>query len=261
MKKVILTGIFIIFICELVLAADVPKYVGYVNDYANVLNNKVYLESMLSNLERNTTVEFVVVTLSSLPSDETKETYSYKILTQWGVGKKESNNGIVFLLITNQSAGNRMRLELGYGIEGYITDAEAGRILDAALPAYTKGDYSQATYVVVSQVISSLSNYVPGKYYSSNYNNILPLVVLIFIITIFVLMIVSIVKFGEKCPYCGSRELVCNKNYCTCRKCGRRFRRRTRFVFVVGGFRGGGFGGGGFGGFGGGSGGGGGAGR
>ena len=240
-------------------AASVPQWTGhYVNDYAGVLGNGALLEAMLQDIERNSTVEFAVVTVSSIPTDETKETYAYKILNGWGIGKKSEDNGMLFLLIANGTPGNRMRLEIGYGLEGYITDAGAGRILDAAMPYYESGDYSQASYEVVSGVKTLLEN----KEYSSGYKasriktivSILPFIFMFFIFVSFI----AAFMMRPKCPDCGSKDMRSDGMYIICRKCGKKIRRPHNYVapvFIAGGGLGG------AGGFGGGGGGGGGAGR
>jgi uncharacterized protein len=262
MMKKLLIVFFILLLIIPAFATNAPTWTGkYVNDYAGVLSNSAQLEAMLQELENNTTIEFAVVTLSSLPSDETKETYAYKIFNTWGIGKEKKDNGLLFLMIVNQTKGNRMRLEVGYGLEPYMTDASAGRILDGALPYYEQGDYSQAASIVVTESIALLkAEYVPGDV-GSRVFSIAELVVaqLIAFLPLIILVIIIAIAFAgrEKCPKCGSKKLKCEAEHCTCQKCGNKFKRKKKsgFVFIAGG---GGFGGGGFGG---GSSGGGGAGR
>ncbi|MFH0832184.1 MAG: TPM domain-containing protein [Candidatus Aenigmatarchaeota archaeon] len=262
-------AVVLLLIISIALATDAPKSIGYVNDYAGILDNKDILESMLVEMERNSSVEFAIVTLTALPSDETMETYAYKILTTWGIGKKDEDNGLLLLIIANGTPGNRMRIELGYGMEGYITDATAGRILDDALPYYENGDYSQAAYIIVSEVMSVLEGkYIPidsgmGSWDDGIVFDIIILITSLFPFILFgIFMIIAIIFAKPKCPTCGSRKLESNGDYYICKFCKRKFKKkkaRKSSVFFAG-FGGGGFGGSG-GGFGGGSGGGGGAGR
>lgn len=257
-------------IAPLCMAATVPDYRGYVNDYANVLNNAQDIESQLKSLEANTSVEFAVVTLNILPADETMETYAYKIFNTWGIGKKEQDNGLLFLMIANGTPGSRMRIEVGYGLEGDIPDAAAGRILDAAIPYYESSDYSQATQIVVT----GLKNRIEGNY-SSDYNtsdemaialSIFLLILPIMIPLFFIVFIASIAASVNRCPKCGSINVKCKGDFCTCQKCKYSFRKKKKRVWpyvAAGGMGSGGWGSGGFGGggFGGGGSGGGGAGR
>lgn len=266
MKRLFLI-VIALAVSQLAVAADAPQWAGhYVNDYANILDNDNTLESMLIELERNTSIEFAIVTLSSIPADETKETYSYKIFNEWGLGKEDKDNGLLFLMIANGTPGNRMRIEVGYGLEGDLPDSAAGRILDAALPHYENGDYSQAAYTVVNGIKDRLKGkYLPAED-SEEYASIAMMVLgmLAFpIIMGLVFLIIAVSVSGRKCPRCGSLKVKCEKENCVCKKCGFRFRKKKRasnyaWVAGTGGWGGGGFGGGGFGG---GSSGGGGAGR
>lgn len=270
MKKIFL---FVIIMSSIAFASTVPAYNGYVNDYANVLSNKYELESLLTLLEKNTTVEFSVVTVSSIPADETRDTYAYNIFNTWGIGKKGEDNGLLFLLVANGTPGSKMRLEVGYGLEPYITDGIAGRILDDALPSYDKGDYSTATEIVVNEASQKIKeNYVSGYNRNSSFDlsftalfTIIQFMPLIFFI-LSILFTMSVIA-SIKCPICGSREVKLENNYYVCKKCGHKIKKVRIFGMPIvvggssGGFSGGGFGGGGFGGFGGGSSGGGGAGR
>ena len=254
-------------------AAEAPSYSGFVNDYAGILDNKAELEGILRELEQNNTVEFAVVTISEMPSDETKETYAYKIFNSWGIGKKSEDNGLLLLIIANGKPGNRMRLEVGYGLEGYITDAAAGRILDEGLPYYELGDYSKAAKTIVGKAIETLQNKEYTSGYAGDYDYtgyfgftsfsmlqfLMPVIFIFFIAITFIITSINM----PKCT-CGSRSFFYEGNYIVCKKCGKR-RRSYRNAMIMGGIAGGGFGGGhgggGGGGFGGGSSGGGGAGR
>lgn len=266
MKKCFLP-LFLFLVASVSFSAEVPKWTGYyVNDYAQALSNRAELEAMLTELERKTSIEFAVVTLSSLPPDETMATYIYKIFNTWGIGKKEKDNGILFLMIINGTPGSRMRFEIGRGLEGYVPDAAAGRILDEALPFYTEGKYSEAVFVAVSRMKERVEN-IPelngqGNYYDVDIAFLIGFFIFPILIPMLIFLAIAFYSFREKCPKCGSRNVRCFEENCVCKNCGNRFRKKKRkihsIVLVGGGFGGGGFGGGGFGG---GSSGGGGAGR
>jgi len=258
MRIAILPILAIMLLISPVLATDAPQWTGnYVNDYAGILDNSAVLESMLRGIESNSTVEFAIVTISKLPADETMETYAYKIFNTWGIGKKSENNGLLLLMIANGTPGNRLRLEVGYGLEGTITDATAGRILDDALPYYEVHDYSQAAYIIVSDVRSIVEEkYLPASDNTVSTDFIAVLFIILFAFSPFILIIIiSIIfasKFKPKCPKCGSEDLIYEDGYAVCKNCGHRSKKKKRsrfFVFVAGsGGHGGGFGGGGFGG-------------
>ncbi len=233
-------------------AATFPKPVGYVNDFAGILPNSATLEQEVRAYESNTTIEIAVVTLESLPADQTAASYANELFQEWGIGKKGEDNGILVLIIRNGTVGNRLRIELGYGIQGYITGAEAGRILDAALPYYSAGDYQQTARIILDGLFEQLKNYVPGKTVKTDsqvgdilFGFVLPNLPFI----IFIIIIAGSALLSNRCPYCVKGKLKCSGDYCVCQRCGKKFKKRKRFVpIIIGGYSGGGFGGGGFGG-------------
>ena len=120
-------------------AAAPPKPDGYVTDQARVLTTDTHqqLEALLGKFERLTTVQIAVVTVESLEGREISE-YANKLFNDWGIGLKGKDNGALFLIAPND---RRMRIETGYGLEGILPDALAGRILDAAAaPTFREGD-------------------------------------------------------------------------------------------------------------------------
>lgn len=266
-----LLGLTIIIIASLAFLTNAqstfPKPAGYVNDFAGVLTNTALLENELAAYEENTTIEIALVTVKELPPDQTLATYAVELFAEWGIGKSGEDNGILILIVPNGTRGNRLRIELGYGIQGYITGAEAGRMLDNALPFYETGDYQRTAESILIGLSEELVNYVPGQEPDRTIE-IIDNVFTFFPFIIFALLIMLPFAFGTKCPKCKSRKLECkydensNMYVCTCKKCGHTFKKkRSSFIFVP--IVAGGFGGssGGFGGFGGGGSGGGGAGR
>lgn len=257
MKRFASAFFIAIFFLLPLASAQFPAPVGFVNDFAGILSDPVSLNNALSAYERNTTIEMVIVTISELPSDHTTATYANELFQEWGIGKQGEDNGILVLIVENGSPGSRMRIELGYGTQGYITGAESGRILDAALPFYTEGDYQRAAEVIVAGLQLQLSSYIPGEIAPRLTANQIWDLLYAFLPFIFIFAFFAFQR--DHCPNCGSRERVCHGDHCVCKKCGKRYRRkRSYFLFVPFGMGGHG---GGFGGFGGGMSGGGGAGR
>src|SRR3989344_318559 len=105
-----------------------PSPIGHVNDFANLLNpqDKQELERKLRDYRDKTSIEVAVVTVPSLEG-LTVEEYTLNLATKWGVGDKEKDNGIVMLVAPNE---REMRIEVGYGMEPDLTDAQAGRIIE-----------------------------------------------------------------------------------------------------------------------------------
>ena len=123
-----------------VYAQSFPSPVGYVNDFANLLtpSTETAMEAQLTRLERETTAEVAVVTIISL-ENESLEIYANDLFNSWGIGKKDKDNGVLFLIAL---ADRQTRIEVGYGLEPIITDGRAGRILDnEVIPSFKNGDY------------------------------------------------------------------------------------------------------------------------
>src|SRR3989344_9429812 len=116
---------------------------GYVNDFANVLSDqaKQALESDLANLEKTTSNQIAVAIVPSMGGDYI-ENYAVKLFEEWGIGKRDRDNGILLLLSIEE---RKMRIEVGYGLEGALPDSIAQSILDNKMtPRLKAGDYDGA---------------------------------------------------------------------------------------------------------------------
>jgi uncharacterized protein len=111
-----------------------PEYTGYmVNDWAYVLtyDEDEYLENMCRLVEEETTVEIYIVTTTDLEGYDINR-YSYLLFNEWGIGQEDVNNGLLMTLyyedLNESHFAYEFRIEVGRGLEGTITDSEAGRI-------------------------------------------------------------------------------------------------------------------------------------
>jgi len=121
-------------------ALEVPYLTGRVNDYAGLLSaeQRENLEVFLAELERATSAQVAVLTIPSLEG-EVLEDYSLRVAQTWQLGQRDRNNGVLFLVATGD---RRMRLEVGYGLEGTLPDATCRRILDGIVrPRFRAGDF------------------------------------------------------------------------------------------------------------------------
>lgn len=119
---------------------------GYVNDFAGVMKpaERAATERLLTELEQKTGAQVAVVALKSLDGGQVAD-FSTRLFKRWGIGQKGKDNGILLLGATGEGRGNRLRIEVGYGLEGVIPDAAAGRILDTVvLPGWNRGQYGAA---------------------------------------------------------------------------------------------------------------------
>ena len=111
------------------------------------------LEARLSLLEKETSAEVAFVSVDTL-GDSSLEEYAVGLFQAWGIGKKDKDNGVLFLI---SLAEGDLRIEVGYGLEGVITDGRAGRILDNdVLPFLDTGDVDQA----IENGLIAIENYI-----------------------------------------------------------------------------------------------------
>jgi uncharacterized protein len=97
-----------------------------------------------------------ILVISSL-QNEAIEDYSIKVARDWGIGTKEQNNGVLLLVAKDD---RRLRIEVGRGLEGDLTDAESGRIIRNTIsPQFKKGDY----YGGISQGVQNIAAQVEGR--------------------------------------------------------------------------------------------------
>ena len=138
-------------------AANYPKPIGPVNDFANVIDqqNKTKLTTLLTALQNQTGIAMVIVTIPSLEGSDI-ESYAVDLYKKWGVGQKGSDKGILILAaIKDRNA----RIEVGYGLESVVPDAFAGRILREVLfPYFKKGLYGEGLLETSLVLVEVLQN-------------------------------------------------------------------------------------------------------
>jgi len=117
-----------------------PALTGRVVDEANLLDTSVKagLTAKLADLEAKTTDQLVIVTLRSLQG-RTIEEYGYRLGRFWGIGQKDKNNGALLIVAPNE---HKVRIEVGYGLEGTLPDAITSVIIQGTiLPRFRANDY------------------------------------------------------------------------------------------------------------------------
>ena len=139
-----------------VCAADFPVLTGRVVDQANVLSAEARnaLEPKLAELEAKSGIQFVVATVASLQGQEI-EPYANELFRTWKLGEKAKNNGVLLLVAPNE---RRVRIEVGYGLEGTLTDALSKVIIaNAIAPRFKTGDFSGGVTRGVDDIITVLT--------------------------------------------------------------------------------------------------------
>jgi len=123
-----------------------PEPARSVNDFAGLLGPTAEqeLEAIGHEIWKQTGADVVIVTVPSLDGFSIEE-YALTLFRSWGLGDKEKNNGVLFLVDKERLLGGqpgKVRIEVGYGLEGAIPDGKAGRILDElVLPPWEQGEY------------------------------------------------------------------------------------------------------------------------
>jgi uncharacterized protein len=140
-----------------VLALSFPNPQGYVSDFAGLLlpDTRATLEADLAQLEKDTAAQVAVVTVFDL-GGTTIEDYASQLFEAWDIGKKDQDNGVLFIVALVE---RKARIEVGYGLEAIITDGRAGRILDdKVIPEFKNGDYSTG----ILQGATAIEDYIRG---------------------------------------------------------------------------------------------------
>lgn len=138
-----------------VAALEIPSLTSRVNDYAAMLSpaTKQQLESVLAALEKSDSTQLAVLTISSLEG-QNLEDFSLKVVEKWKLGQKSLDNGALLLIAKND---RKLRIEIGYGLEGVLTDLTSGRIIrDIIRPQFQNGNFDQGVIDGVSAMIAAV---------------------------------------------------------------------------------------------------------
>ena len=133
-----------------------PSLTGRVVDEAGLLDaaKRAEIEAKLAALEAKTTDQFVVVTIRSLQG-RTIEEYGYRLGRSWGIGQKDKNNGVLLIVAPNE---HKVRIEVGYGLEGTLPDAITSLIVqNSILPRFKANDYPGGIARGVDDIVKVLS--------------------------------------------------------------------------------------------------------
>lgn len=153
-------SLFVFFSLTLVLAAlacalEVPGLKGRVNDYANLISpaTEASLESVLKTLESSDSTQIVVLTIESLKGDSLEE-FSLRVVEDWKIGQQGLDNGVLLLVARDD---RKIRIEVGYGLEGKLTDMTAGRIIRNVIgPKFKQGDFNQGIIDGVGAIVATV---------------------------------------------------------------------------------------------------------
>jgi uncharacterized protein len=151
-----LVAALLLCLAAFAFALDFPPLTGRVVDQANIMTPEARseLETKLKDLEDKSSIQLVVATVKSLQGGDI-ETYANELFRTWKLGQAQKNNGVLLLVAPNE---HKVRIEVGYGLEGTLTDALSSVIISSAIvPRFKTGDFSGGITRGVDGIISVLS--------------------------------------------------------------------------------------------------------
>lgn len=207
---------FLFLILFKAFGLNVPSLKGRVNDLAGIIfaDEEKKIEEFLFEVEKRSDLQIAVLTIPSLEG-ENLEDYSMRVAEAWQLGSKENDSGVLLLVAAHD---RKMRIEVGYGLESTLTDADAGRIIRNIIgPEFRNGNYGSG----ILQGVKTIAGYVLQdetlmKHNSTDENTSLPgtlafaLLVLIFASPI--VLVCLIIKLRFRGPY-TSYFSGSNRNY------------------------------------------------
>ncbi len=158
--------ILLFFIGTTVRSSELPKLTRYVNDFTWTLSQTEVnnLESMLKNYEDTTSNQIVILMISSLEGEDLNE-FSHQVAEKNKIGQKGKDNGILILVVKNDRL---IRIEVGYGLEGVVTDAIASTIIRNIVIPYFR---SEKYYEGLRRGIETIQHAIAGLYTAEEKNN------------------------------------------------------------------------------------------
>ncbi len=155
-RRLAIAGVALL--CTIIAAStlNLPTLSGRVVDQANIIpaDTRSAITDKLADLEAKSGIQLVVATVSSL-EDQEIEPYANQLFRSWQLGEKTKNNGVLLLVAPNQ---RRVRIEVGYGLEGTLTDALSQVIISNAItPRFKAGDFGGGIARGVDDIITVLT--------------------------------------------------------------------------------------------------------
>ncbi|MEX2488560.1 MAG: TPM domain-containing protein [Pseudomonadales bacterium] len=163
MRPFLVTILFTVIATNVLAAPTFPDLTGRVVDNASMISaqTEARLEKLLAAHENASTNQVVVVTLPDL-QDYTIEQYGYQLGRHWGIGQSEENNGVLLIVA---KAERKVRIEVGYGLEGELTDAVSSNIIHTVItPRFKRAQFDAGILEGTAAVIDALG----GEYKMRN---------------------------------------------------------------------------------------------
>ena len=200
LPRLLLLALLMIAAPVLAETLPVPALSGRVVDQAGILNSaeESRLTTKLKDLEDKTSIQLVVVTLSSLRGSPIED-WGLTLGRSWGIGQKSKDNGALLIVAPND---RELRIEVGYGLEGTLPDATADAIIrNVIVPRFKNGNMAGGISDGVNAIIAALTGtgeeFTPSRreLVGQTVSNLLPMLFIAFFI---IMAIVSFIQQGRR---------------------------------------------------------------
>lgn len=175
-------------------AISFPELTGRVVDNAEMIDaaTEQQLTQMLAAHEQNSTNQVVVVTVNDLQGT-TIEDFGYQLGRTWGIGQKDADNGALLLVAKDE---RKVRIEVGYGLEGVLTDAISANIIHAViLPKFKQAQFNDGIKEGAQAILAALGNDYQMRETSRDEERI-PFIGIVFLVAIFVMFPILTAALG-----------------------------------------------------------------
>jgi uncharacterized protein len=205
--KIALAALLVVFLAFPAYAQSLPALTGRVVDNAGIIDaaTETDLVARLEAFEQRSSDQIVVATVPNLGGEEI-EPYANRLFRAWGLGQAGEDNGILLLVAVDD---RRMRIEVGYGLEGTLTDLHSKLIIENTMvPAFRAGDFSGGISQAVDDIIlvlegdaAELEARAERNEPSFDYDMILPIAFVVLWVAIFggaIAFAILVPRFGKK---------------------------------------------------------------
>lgn len=138
-----------------VVAKEVPYLSGRVNDHAQLIEEGAtsHIAQRLKQLESSTGAQVAILTITSL-EDDSLEDFSMRVVETWKLGRQGRDDGILILVVKDE---RKIRIEVGYGLEGALTDLDSRRVIEHLMvPPFREGNYEQGIQAAVEAIAGAI---------------------------------------------------------------------------------------------------------
>jgi uncharacterized protein len=197
----VILGVSSVVLAAAAYALTFPELTGRVVDDAGILDaaTKAALEQKLSDFETKTTGQLVVVTLKSLEGTSIED-YGYQLGRHWQIGQKDKNTGALLIVAPSE---RKVRIEVGYGFEGTLTDAVSRLIIEnSIIPRFRSNDFAGGISRGVDDIIQAVSVdseewKARAKRRPDDQPDLADLLTFLFFMVIFFMIVGSIARLGR----------------------------------------------------------------